>query len=99
MLGALAFLHALGITHCDVKTPNICVAHAATKQFKLIDFGSCVLTYDAHLSYLQSRSYRAPEVTLGGCKHAAAHASAPHASGSRSERRAHHGVLAPSVCR
>jgi len=65
MLDALAFLASLGITHCDVKTANICIVNAERRIFKLIDFGSVVLTYDAHMSYLQSRWYRAPEVILG----------------------------------
>ena len=53
MLDALAFLASLGITHCDVKTANICIVNAERRIFKLIDFGSVVLTYDAHMSYLQ----------------------------------------------
>jgi len=53
MLDALAFLACLGITHCDVKTTNICIVNAERRIFKLIDFGSAVLTHDAHMSYLQ----------------------------------------------
>jgi dual specificity tyrosine-phosphorylation-regulated kinase 2/3/4 len=53
MLDALAFLAYLGITHCDVKTANICIVNAERRIFKLIDFGSVVLTHDAHESYLQ----------------------------------------------
>lgn len=65
MLEALIFLHELGIAHCDVKTENICIRPTRTCQFTLIDFGSAVLTYDVHNSYVQSRWYRAPEVMLG----------------------------------
>ena len=53
MLDALAFLASLGITHCDVKTANICIVNAEHRIFKLIDFGSAVLTYDAHMSCVQ----------------------------------------------
>jgi len=65
IIDALSFLHGLSITHCDIKTPNICIVNAETRQFKLIDFGAAVLTHDTHTSYLQSRWYRAPEVMLG----------------------------------
>jgi len=65
MLDALAFLHQLGVAHCDVKPENICLAHSSQDIFKLIDFGSAVLTFDIHNSYVQSRWYRAPEVILG----------------------------------
>ena len=51
--------------HCDVKTANICVVNSDARIFKLIDFGSAVLEYDVHMSYVQSRWYRAPEVMLG----------------------------------
>jgi serine/threonine protein kinase len=53
MLDALAFLACLGITHCDVKTANICIVNAERRIFKLIDFGSAVLNYDAHMSCVQ----------------------------------------------
>ena len=65
ILDALDFLHSISITHCDIKTPNICLVDAGARQFKLIDFGAAVLTHDVHTSYLQSRWYRAPEVMLG----------------------------------
>jgi len=65
MLDALAFLHELGVTHCDVKTENICLSPTRHCHFTLIDLGSAVLTYDVHNSYVQSRWYRAPEVILG----------------------------------
>jgi len=65
MLDALAFLHNFGVAHCDVKAENICLSPTRTCHFTLIDFGSAVLTYDVHNSYVQSRWYRAPEVMLG----------------------------------
>jgi len=68
MLDALDFLKGIGVTHCDVKSANICIVDSAAKLFKLIDFGSASLRYDVQTSYLQSRWYRAPEVILG-CEH------------------------------
>jgi len=65
MLDAFRFLHGIEITHCDVKSTNICILNWAARQFKLIDLGSATLTYDAHSSYVQSRWYRAPEIILG----------------------------------
>jgi len=65
MLDAIAFLHTLGITHCDVKPTNICIVSSLDRRFKLIDLGAAVLTYDMRSSYVQSRWYRAPEVLLG----------------------------------
>ena len=63
MLDALAFLAYLGITHCDVKTANICIVNAERRIFKIIDFGAVVLTHDAHMSYLQvSATECAPRV-------------------------------------
>ncbi len=62
---ALDFLHGLGITHCDVKTENICVVSYEQRLFKMIDLGSAVTKLDSHNSYVQSRWYRAPEVMLG----------------------------------
>ena len=63
MLDALAFLHKIGIIHADVKPENICLTEACA--FKLIDLGSAVMRHDLFNSYVQSRWYRAPEVSLG----------------------------------
>lgn len=65
MLDALGFLHALGVTHCDVKPANICLIDPVARTFKLIDFGHALTAHDVHASYAQSRWYRAPEVILG----------------------------------
>ena len=65
LLDALVFLHEIGITHCDVKPENVCLTSASPPNFKLIDLGSAVLTFDCHNSYVQTRCYRAPEVMLG----------------------------------
>jgi len=65
ILDALQVLHELGVTHCDVKTTNICVAVRDGTDFKLIDFGSATSVHDTHSSEVQSRWYRAPEVMVG----------------------------------
>ena len=65
MLDALAFLHEIGITHADVKPENICLVPTESCAFKLIDLGSAVVKHDLLNSYVQSRWYRAPEVSLG----------------------------------
>ena len=46
MLDALSFLHELGITHCDVKSDNVCLSATRPGHFTLIDLGSAVLSYD-----------------------------------------------------
>lgn len=64
-LEALAFVHELGLIHCDVKPENIVVRSYSRCEVKLIDFGSSCFATDNLTSYIQSRSYRAPEVVLG----------------------------------
>jgi serine/threonine protein kinase len=65
VLEALAFAHGLGILHCDLKPENILVASHRDCAVKVIDFGSSCFVTDHLTSYIQSRSYRAPEVVLG----------------------------------
>jgi serine/threonine protein kinase len=62
---ALNFVHDLGLVHSDVKPENILLASYSRAQAKLIDFGSSCYLTDRQSSYIQSRSYRAPEVVLG----------------------------------
>lgn len=65
LLDALAFLHSLGIAHCDVKPENVLMASDASglDKCKLIDYGgACFVAHDKLGSYVQSRPYRAPEV-------------------------------------
>lgn len=64
-LVALNFVHSLGLVHSDVKPENILLASYSRAQAKLIDFGSSCYLTDRQSSYIQSRSYRAPEVVLG----------------------------------
>lgn len=64
-LVALNFVHSLGLVHSDVKPENILLASYSRAKVKLIDFGSSCYLTDRQSSYIQSRSYRAPEVVLG----------------------------------
>ncbi|TKY61110.1 serine/threonine-protein kinase dyrk2 [Spatholobus suberectus] len=62
---ALQFLHSLGLIHCDLKPENILVKSYSRCEVKVIDLGSSCFETDHLCSYVQSRSYRAPEVILG----------------------------------
>lgn len=65
VLIAMKFIHGLGLIHSDVKPENILLASYSRARVKLIDFGSSCYLTDRQSSYIQSRSYRAPEVILG----------------------------------
>eukprot|EP00656_Telonema_subtile_P050845 TRINITY_DN6692_c0_g1_i6.p1 TRINITY_DN6692_c0_g1~~TRINITY_DN6692_c0_g1_i6.p1 ORF type:complete len:615 (-),score=153.96 TRINITY_DN6692_c0_g1_i6:314-2158(-) len=65
ILEALAFVHDLGMIHCDLKPENILIKSYSRSEVKVIDFGSSCFITDKLTSYVQSRSYRAPEVLLG----------------------------------
>lgn len=64
-LEALEYLHRLGIIHCDLKPENILVKSYSQCEIKIIDLGSSCFQTDHLCPYVQSRSYRAPEVILG----------------------------------
>nr|CAB3498412.1 unnamed protein product [Digitaria exilis] len=64
-LEALQFLHGLGLIHCDLKPENILVKSYSRCEIKVIDLGSSCFETDHLCQYVQSRSYRAPEVILG----------------------------------
>mmetsp|Transcript_10041 Transcript_10041/g.14201 ORF Transcript_10041/g.14201 Transcript_10041/m.14201 type:complete len:1463 (+) Transcript_10041:125-4513(+) len=64
-LVALNFVHDMGLVHSDIKPENILLASYSKAKVKVIDFGSSCYLSDRQSSYIQSRSYRAPEVILG----------------------------------
>ncbi|XP_043697014.1 uncharacterized protein LOC122647744 [Telopea speciosissima] len=64
-LEALDYLHGLGIIHCDLKPENILIKSYSRCEIKIIDLGSSCFQTDNLGLYVQSRSYRAPEVILG----------------------------------
>ena len=64
-LEALQFLHGLGLIHCDLKPENILVKSYSRCEVKVIDLGSSCFETTYLCSYVQSRSYRAPDVFLG----------------------------------
>jgi hypothetical protein len=68
ILTCLNFLHGLKLIHCDLKPENILMKSITDVSVKVIDFGSSCFIHDHLSSYVQSRSYRAPEVILG-CKY------------------------------
>jgi dual specificity tyrosine-phosphorylation-regulated kinase 2/3/4 len=66
ILRALAFTHAHGIVHCDVKPENVLIVpDAVPVAVRVIDYGSACRIGQKHYEYIQSRFYRAPEVILG----------------------------------
>ena len=68
VLNALDYIHSLHLIHCDLKPENILMKSYSKSEVKVIDFGSSCFIHDHLSSYVQSRSYRAPEVILG-CKY------------------------------
>jgi glycogen synthase kinase 3 beta len=66
MCRSLAYLHATGICHRDIKPQNLLV-DARTHVLKLCDFGSAkaLLPGEPSVAYNCSRYYRAPELIFG----------------------------------
>lgn len=62
---ALEYIHSIRLMHCDLKPENILIKNYQRGDVKVIDFGSSCFITDHLTSYVQSRSYRAPEVVLG----------------------------------
>lgn len=65
ILSGLSFIHGVGVLHCDLKPENLLLSSYGRCRVKVIDFGSSCFITDHLTSYIQSRSYRAPEVMLG----------------------------------
>lgn len=66
LLRSIAYIHALGICHRDIKPQNILV-DPASHVLKLCDFGSAkqLVVGEPNVSYICSRYYRAPELIFG----------------------------------
>ena len=65
VLVGLEYIHSLKVIHCDLKPENILIKSITNCEVKIIDFGSSCFLHDHLSNYMQSRSYRAPEVILG----------------------------------
>jgi len=65
ILGALVFFKSRGIIHCDLKPENVLFLTKKSPNVKMVDFGSSTFMNDVDYSYLQTRPYRAPEITFG----------------------------------
>jgi len=65
LLKGLHYIHNLQLIHCDLKPENILIKSYSRCEVKIIDFGSSCFVYDHLCSYVQSRTYRAPEVIFG----------------------------------
>jgi glycogen synthase kinase 3 beta len=63
LFAGLQYIHTLGISHRDLKPPNL-VVDPETGELKICDFGSAKILKpgDTSVSYIASRFYRAPEL-------------------------------------
>ncbi|KAJ3138513.1 regulator of ime2, partial [Physocladia obscura] len=66
LLRSLAYIHALGICHRDIKPQNL-LLDSNSGILKLCDFGSAkvLISGEPNVSYICSRYYRAPELIFG----------------------------------
>eukprot|EP01043_Picozoa_sp_COSAG02_P012746 COSAG02_NODE_498_length_21087_cov_33.272394_14_plen_566_part_00 len=61
---ALVYIHSLSLIHSDLKPENIVIKSLSPLHIRVIDFGSSCFIHDDLGVYVQSRSYRAPEVII-----------------------------------
>ena len=61
---SLVYIHSLSLIHSDLKPENIVIKSLSPLHVRLIDFGSSCYIHDDLGVYVQSRSYRAPEVVI-----------------------------------
>ena len=66
LMRSLAYVHALGICHRDIKPQNLLV-DTNKHILRLCDFGSAkrLVQGEPNVSYICSRYYRAPELIFG----------------------------------
>lgn len=66
LVRALAYIHAIGICHRDIKPQNVLV-DSNSHILKMCDFGSAkhLIPGEPNVSYICSRYYRAPELIFG----------------------------------
>ena len=66
LLDALAFLHSLGIIHCDIKPENLLIKpgeeeRGSQPRLRVIDFNTSTTIEADYFLYIQTRYYRSPE--------------------------------------
>ncbi|CAD8180034.1 unnamed protein product [Paramecium octaurelia] len=66
LLRGLAYVHTKGVCHRDIKPDNVLI-NPESNILKLCDFGSAkkLSSMEQNISYICSRSYRAPELLFG----------------------------------